>query len=101
MDKIYSESTGKSLTKSERLARILRETIAYCYFDLSEEERALLTLQIKTTNKTDLDGIEAMLNDDLSEVVAREMFVTLLIRERRRMIAFDAMMNGFNESGSE
>lgn len=80
-------------TKNQEALRIIKSVFDFCFYDISESERALLITQLKTKDPDKIDDIQKMINDGMPELFIRKMLSELIIVDRMKLQYGDVFDN--------
>jgi hypothetical protein len=62
--------------------RIITDGINYCYWDLSDSDRALMMIHVRTASAEAVEEISQAIEDGLPEVLVRLQFVQMIMAFR-------------------
>ena len=66
----------------DRVNIMLSDAVNYCFFDMSESERALMIVNLRTVHKDILDDITNLMESGVPEALLRRTIVDFIIEAR-------------------
>lgn len=70
-----------------RTNQVIREAVDYVFFDRTPEERALMMMEVRTKNLSDIEQLSSLLDEEIGETFMRQTFADLLFKSKFGMDA--------------